>query len=125
MEVQGFEPLRDFYNQHHKGPAAPSAADRLGKLMAKDNSANMRLQTTDEIVISAQNGGAGAGAGAGSTGASPASGALHAAALQAKKEKKNRPKKTKVIEEPFNSKADISTMHDTVEAMDWSDDDDN
>ena len=122
MEVQGFEPLRAFYNQHHKGPAAPSAADRLGKLMAKDNSANMRLQTTEEIVISAQNGGVGAGAGA----ASPAAGALHAAALKAKIEKKSRPKKKKtVVEEPFSaSRADISTMEDTVEAMDWSDDDD-
>lgn len=120
MEVQGFEPLLAFFNQHHKGPVAPSAADRLGKLMAKDNSANMRLQTTEEIVISAQNGAAATGAGA-----SPASGALHAAAVKAKKEKKNRPKKKKVIEEPFNAKADISKMEDTVEAMDWSDDDDN
>jgi nucleolar complex protein 2 len=121
MEVQGFEPLKDFYNQHHKGPSVANAADRLGKMMSKDASANMRLQTTEEIVISSQNG---SGAGTSVATVSPASGELHAAAVKAKKDQKKKPKKKKVVEEPFNSKTDISNMQDTVEAMDWSDDDD-
>ena len=119
MEIQGFEPLLDHYNQCHKGSNCACAADRLGKLMSKDSTATLALQTTEEIVVPAHHGTKSTK----SPVTAPATGALHAATLNARKNEYVAKKKAGSTESTRASKGGDNAMEDIVEAMEWSDDD--
>lgn len=108
MEVRGFEPLLAYYNQINRGKDVPCSWDRLRKLMASDNSATMRLQTTDEIVVSSE------------ANDTPESSSLRNTVMKAGAQKKVKSKK-KTKNEPV-LQGDVNSLHDTVEEMDWSDD---